>query len=112
MLTSPVAGSHSSTAAAALPAASEMHQASGSRSSGYHGTGNCSSTPPAKGEQQSALVEYRARHLEKQNEKGRRQQLVLQGEQKFAKPLNMTHSIPDPLCESFSTNGYSAGESG
>lgn len=61
---------------------------------------------------QSALMEYRARRLEKQSEKGWRQQLVLQGEQNFAKPLNTTQSIPDPLCESFSTNGYSAGESG
>jgi len=65
-----VAGSHSSTAATALPEASEMHQASGNRSNGYHGTENCSSTPPTKGEQQSAFMKYRSRHLKKQSEKG------------------------------------------
>lgn len=54
LLTSLVAGSHSSTAATALPEASEMHQASGNRSNGYHGTENCSSTPPTKGEQQNS----------------------------------------------------------
>lgn len=60
----------------------------------------------------SALMEHRARRLEKLSEKGGRQQLVLQGEQNFAKALNMTQSIPDPLCESSSNNGYSAGDSG
>lgn len=56
LLTFPGAGSRSSTAATALPEASEMHQASGNRSSGYHGTENCSSTPPTEGEQQTVSI--------------------------------------------------------
>lgn len=30
-----------------------MHQASENRNNGYHGTENCSSTPPTKAEQQT-----------------------------------------------------------
>lgn len=81
-----MAGSHSSTAAAALPEASEMHQASENRSNGYHGTENCSSTPPTKAEQQTAFRKYRGKGLEKHSKEGGRQQWTLQGEHDFVKP--------------------------
>ena len=61
---------------------------------------------------QSAFMKYRARHLKKQSEKGWRQQLTLQGDHNFVKPLNLIQSIPDQLRECYSTNSCSAGESG
>lgn len=61
---------------------------------------------------QSAFTKYRARRLKKQSEKGWRQQLMLQGEHDFVKPLKMIQSTPDQWCECYSTKSCSAGKSG
>lgn len=65
LLTFPLAGSQSNTAATPLPEASEMHQASGNRSNGYHDTKNCFSMPPTKGKQQTTFIKSKARYSKK-----------------------------------------------
>lgn len=108
-----MAGSHSSTAATALPEASEMHQASGNRSNGYHGTENCSSTPPTKGEQQTVSIhEIQSQTFEKAEWERVKAAVDTSGWTQLCKTPEQDTEHPDQLCECYSTSSCSAGKSG